>query len=182
MSHCGEVPCTSGGRCTCDCHDCWVAGRVEAAAAFACAKAEVPAVLELRRELNASGTRLSDARVLALYLAKWIADHPSTMPDHACAQCVPGGDITIPGFVCGQHVAQALLLAATATPLYPKPCDCTDMTDAELTSELARLNRKFDTFRRSREGEGSGGGSPGEWMTERMSELETEQERRKSGS
>jgi len=137
VSHCGEFPCTSGGRCTCDCHDCWVAGRVEAAAAFACAKAEVPAVLELRRELNASGTRLSDARVLALHLAKWIADHPSTMPDHACAQCVPGGDITIPGFVCGQHVAQALL---------------------------------------------SGGGSPGEWMTERMSELETEQERRKSGS
>ena len=67
-----------------------------------------------------------DSRVLALHLAKWIAGHPSTTPDHACEQCVPGGDIVIPGFVCGQHVALALLKAAAG------PCrECNDTGNTE---------------------------------------------------
>ncbi len=50
------------------------------------------------------------------------------------------------------------------------------MTDAEIASELESLGKKWDAFRDS-DDEGHGG-SPGEWMVERMGELETEQKRR----
>lgn len=50
------------------------------------------------------------------------------------------------------------------------------MSDEEIAKELTELGRKWDGFRAS---EDSGhGGSPGEWMYERMGELETEQKRR----
>lgn len=38
---------------------------------------------------------------------KYIRYQPPGLPDHACAQCVPGGDIVIDGFVCAWHEAQA---------------------------------------------------------------------------
>lgn len=47
------------------------------------------------------------------------------------------------------------------------------MTDAQISSELLDLSACFDRLRDNL-GEGHGG-SPGEWMTERMNELETEQ-------
>ena len=49
------------------------------------------------------------------------------------------------------------------------------MTVAEIESELISLGRRWDDFRKGCEG----GGSPGEWMIERMDELETEQELRR---
>jgi hypothetical protein len=45
------------------------------------------------------------------------------------------------------------------------------MTAAEIESELISLGRRWRKFREDCEG----GGSPGEWMVERMDELETEQ-------
>jgi hypothetical protein len=32
--------------------------------------------------------------------------------DHACAECVPGGEIVVPGFQCGRHAALSALSAA----------------------------------------------------------------------
>lgn len=49
------------------------------------------------------------------------------------------------------------------------------MSNAEIKTELANLGDKWDDFRKDCEG----GGSPGEWMYERMDELATEQKRRK---
>jgi len=57
----------------------------------------------------------SDAQALALHMAKWIVEHHAHRPfekDHACARCVPGAESVVPGFVCGVHVALALLNAA----------------------------------------------------------------------
>jgi hypothetical protein len=58
----------------------------------------------------------SDAQALALHMAKWIVDFVDhakpSVKDHACAQCVPTSDAAIPGFVCGLHIALALLDAA----------------------------------------------------------------------
>jgi hypothetical protein len=51
------------------------------------------------------------------------------------------------------------------------------MTDAEIAAELKALGEKWDESVAS-DDEGHGG-SPGEWMVERMNELETEQKRRK---
>jgi len=52
----------------------------------------------------------------------------------------------------------------------------TALSDAELTRELAELETSWKTFRANID-EGYGG-SPGEWMVERMNELEIEQLRR----
>jgi hypothetical protein len=51
------------------------------------------------------------------------------------------------------------------------------LTDEEIARELVELGSRWDAFRSS-DDEGHGG-SPGEWMVERMDELETEQKRRK---
>jgi len=50
------------------------------------------------------------------------------------------------------------------------------LSDGEIAAELADLGKKWDAFTAS-DDEGHGG-SPGEWMVERMDELETEQKRR----
>lgn len=50
------------------------------------------------------------------------------------------------------------------------------MSDSEIASELAELNAKWDDLRR--ELDDGHGGSPGEWMVERMGELEHEYSRR----
>ena len=52
-----------------------------------------------------------------------------------------------------------------------------EMTDAGIVIELQELENQWDAFVKS-DDEGHGG-SPGEWMIERMGELETEQKRRK---
>ena len=49
------------------------------------------------------------------------------------------------------------------------------MTDDAIAAELARLGKEFDEFCDGLEGMS---GSPGEWMVERMDELETERRRR----
>lgn len=51
-----------------------------------------------------------------------------------------------------------------------------NLTDEEISSELEELERRWDNVR---SGDGHGG-SPGEWIAERMWELEDEQKRRKS--
>ena len=56
--------------------------------------------------------------------------------------------------------------------------DAKRMTDTEIVAELQRLGDKWDE---SRSGDDDGhGGSPGEWMVERMGTLEQEQKRRKA--
>ena len=53
-----------------------------------------------------------------------------------------------------------------------------NMQDAAIERELSKLKRRWDRFFAT---EPEGGGSPGEWMAERMDELETEQMRRAAG-
>jgi hypothetical protein len=50
------------------------------------------------------------------------------------------------------------------------------MTDDELSAELLAIEKQWDEFCREI-GDGHGG-SPGEWMVERMDEIETEKRRR----
>jgi len=50
-----------------------------------------------------------------------------------------------------------------------------EMTDDAIAAELKKLGKEWDDFRADLE---SMPGSPGEWMYERMDELETEQRRR----
>ena len=38
-------------------------------------------------------------------LATWIVQHPPELPDHACGECVPNGDMVKPKFVCTYHNA-----------------------------------------------------------------------------
>jgi hypothetical protein len=59
------------------------------------------------------------------------------------------------------------------------PIPAARMTDAELAMDLALLGRLWDESRSDLDDEGHGG-SPGEWMWERMGEVEAEQKRRKA--
>ena len=58
-------------------------------------------------------------------------------------------------------------------------CDCGAQVrlSPALSAELAEMRTRFDAFRNDLD-EGMAG-SPGEWMVERMDELETELKRRK---
>lgn len=49
------------------------------------------------------------------------------------------------------------------------------MTDAAIAAEIGKLGKKWDKFRA---GDCDGSGSPGEWMIERLGELEHEQKKR----
>jgi hypothetical protein len=49
------------------------------------------------------------------------------------------------------------------------------LTNEEIAGELSELEAKWKSFREDLDGMA---GSPGEWMIERMGELETEQKRR----
>ncbi len=40
-------------------------------------------------------------------MAKWIASRGQARPDHACAECIGTGDLVVPGWSCGYHVAIA---------------------------------------------------------------------------
>ena len=51
-----------------------------------------------------------------------------------------------------------------------------DLTDTEIATELTVLGARWTAFQQA-DNEGHGG-SPGEWMVERLGELETEQTRR----
>ena len=49
------------------------------------------------------------------------------------------------------------------------------MSSTEIIAERVRLNKEWDDYRRDLDGHQ---GSPGEWMIERMGELNTEMKRR----
>lgn len=53
----------------------------------------------------------------------------------------------------------------------------TNLTDEQITSEIDRIGKLWDESRNDPEFEGHSG-SPGEWMIERLMELETAQRRR----
>ena len=53
-------------------------------------------------------------------------------------------------------------------PLIPKIIPGSKLSDGQITEELSHLEKAFAELR------GEGGGSPGEWIVERMDELETE--------
>jgi hypothetical protein len=52
------------------------------------------------------------------------------------------------------------------------------MSNDEIESEIGELIAKWDDLRKDLEESGGMSGSPGEWMVERMDELETERLRR----
>lgn len=51
------------------------------------------------------------------------------------------------------------------------------MSSKQITDELAALDTQWEEYHRDLEGKS---GSPGEWMVERMDELETELKRRRA--
>jgi len=59
--------------------------------------------------------------------------------------------------------------------MHQKPAS--EMTDAAIAAELDALDTQWTEFRQDCEMSGS----PGEWMIERMGELEAEQKRRRPG-
>jgi len=54
-----------------------------------------------------------------------------------------------------------------------------DMTDLDIARELDVLDTQVDELRSDLEESGGMSGSPGEWIYERMDELETEMRRRR---
>ncbi len=52
-----------------------------------------------------------------------------------------------------------------------------DLTDDQIRSEIERIGKLWDDMMSNPEFEGHGG-SPGEWMIERLMELETARDRR----
>lgn len=52
------------------------------------------------------------------------------------------------------------------------------MSDNELDAELRELFAKWDDLRKDLEESGGMSGSPGEWLVERMDEIEAEKSRR----
>jgi hypothetical protein len=55
-----------------------------------------------------------------------------------------------------------------------------DMTDSDLAAEMTDLGKQWDDMRRALDECGGMSGSPGEWMWERMAEIEAEQKSRQS--
>ena len=53
-----------------------------------------------------------------------------------------------------------------------------DMTDAEISAEIEKHWLRWDKTRASVEQSGGASGSPGEWIIERLWELETERKKR----
>jgi hypothetical protein len=43
---------------------------------------------------------------------EWIIHNHTGRNDHACAECVPHGDMIVPGFKCYYHEAKAMIQAA----------------------------------------------------------------------
>jgi hypothetical protein len=74
-------------------------------------------------------------------MARWIVDHRRYVTgarDHACGQCIPGGPIVDPSFVCAQHVAIAVQAALAAeddatlsAPVTPVEAGCTQASVSE---------------------------------------------------
>lgn len=83
----------------------WTArvGRVEAER-----RAELERQVEARREALASLSKRVEQDIAS-------KDY-RYLPDHACAECVPGGEILIEGFRCGRHGALALLASPPPKP------------------------------------------------------------------
>lgn len=72
-----------------------------------------PAWAELRarvRELEAERLKL------AKHVARAASVHPERVHDHACAECIPDGEIIISGFRCAVHLA----LSVVASPNDPE--------------------------------------------------------------
>jgi ribosomal protein S27AE len=67
----------------------------------------------LRAEVDALAARVRglegfvrEARSVAVRLLRHIDHEDVRVNDHACARCVPGGEMVIDGFVCDQHQAE----------------------------------------------------------------------------
>jgi hypothetical protein len=64
----------------------------------------------------------------------------------------------------------------TEPPTYRRPANT--LTDREIATEIDWLNVQLDELFDAMEESGGRSGSPGEWITERLGELEAEVERR----
>ena len=80
------------------------------------------AVADLRTQLAAMTARAEAAEQDRDALAQQVRqDAPRTKHvDHACAQCVPGGEIVANGFECVTHLAMRLIADATERGDYEK--------------------------------------------------------------
>ena len=46
---------------------------------------------------------------MTLKFARYIVSLGYQTRDHACSECVPGGEIVVPGFVCAYHEAKRMV-------------------------------------------------------------------------
>ncbi len=71
-------------------------------------------------------------------LARWIVDavddplKPYQRKDHACVECVPGEDMVISGFECGQHLAQRLVKMFKSNTYGLEPLDIHGIDDLDI--------------------------------------------------
>lgn len=81
---------------------------------------------------------------------------------------------------CGEQPGADVATTAALATRNPSRLPARDLTDGELAVELARVERRWDRLHEPDEDGGvcGHGGSPGEWMVERMDEITTEQSRR----
>lgn len=85
-------------------HDTLTAERAQHAAALEMLEEE----RGLRRELQSCVASERAEREKAERIALGLLRLHTPVCDHACAQCIPGGEIVIPSFVCAYHEALAL--------------------------------------------------------------------------
>lgn len=70
------------------------------------------AILAIEAESRAASEVPPDV----LKFARWIKNHYIGSVDHACADCVPNGDMLVEGFQCAPHLAHAILAASPPEP------------------------------------------------------------------
>ena len=84
--------------------------KLKALAAMMYGTIEDRIIHDLARELLAMQ---EDAKSMAIWIKLSNLDKLRLRKDHACAQCVPDGDMVTFGFVCGRHVAERIIARFT---------------------------------------------------------------------
>lgn len=103
------------------------------------------------------------------------------LSDGLCATCWGDGFHRVSDAILGGACHACGGTGQKAAPRDPTKLPARDLTDAELIAEQTRVEKIWDEMHEPDEdGEifAGHGGSPGEWMVERMDEIATEQARR----
>lgn len=72
-------------------------------------------LIELVDLIKAKDAEIDRLRGVLASADRWIIQRGRDLPDHACSECVPGGEMVVPGWLCAYHAAKArAALAAKA--------------------------------------------------------------------